>query len=477
MCDKVVDYTVHRPIDFHSQSARAKTMEEVMIETKAFVRLFAILAMGFLGSALGQSAQAGTVAVGSCKKGVTSYTTIQKAVNAAPAGSIIDVCPGTYPEQVSITKNLTLIGVMSGTADAPTVVPPSGGLVTNATDPSGGNPVAAQIVASSPATSVTIQRLTVDGNGNKVTGCDGSGSSVPLMVGIYYQNVSGTITQNAIRNQLQDPADQNCPNGLGIYVESGGGATTTVIVSNNTVHSYQQNGITANGYGDGSAGPSVTIENNTVDGAATTTDAAKNGIQIGFSATGKVTGNTSIDNIWSGDTSGDNGDAGVGILVIASSGITVSNNTIGNAQFGIVTESIGTGFLADDTTITENKITGTQIFDGIDLCSNGNTATGNDIDSSTEAGIHMDDSCGSTGNSNTAKSNTINEACAGVLTGSGTSGNVDTPNTMFNVINTVLSGDTCSTLQNESTSGASAASGAKRGVARIAPYPPKKSNL
>src|SRR5580704_12146909 len=393
-------------------------MEEVMIETKAFVRLFAILAMGFLGSALGQSAQAGTVAVGSCKKGVTSYTTIQKAVNAAPAGSIIDVCPGTYPEQVSITKNLTLIGVMSGTADAPTVVPPSGGLVTNATDPSGGNPVAAQIVVSSPATSVTIQRLTVDGNGNKLTGCDGSGSSVPLMVGIYYQNVSGTITQNAVRNQLQDTADQDCPNGLGICAETGGGATTTVTISNNTVRNYQQNGITANGYGDGSAGPAVTIMNNSVPGTGATATSGKNGIQIGFGATGQVTGNITIQDIYA--LSGNNGDAGVGILVFASTGITVSNNVVGNTQFGIVTESAGPGFLADTTSITGNRIIGTELFDGIDLCSNGNTVTGNVVNSSTEAGIHLDDSCGSTGNNNTVKSNNINEACAGILTGTGT---------------------------------------------------------
>jgi pectin methylesterase-like acyl-CoA thioesterase len=79
-------------------------MEEVMIGTKVFVRLFAIFALGFFGSALAQPAQAGTVEVGSCKKGLTSYTTIQKAVNAAPAGSIIDVCPGNYPEQVSVQR-------------------------------------------------------------------------------------------------------------------------------------------------------------------------------------------------------------------------------------------------------------------------------------------------------------------------------------------------------------------------------------
>src|ERR1700675_2589561 len=101
--------------------------------------------------------------------------------------------------------------------------------------------------------------------------------------------------------------------------------------------------------------------------------------------------------------------ASAGILVFASTGITVSGNTIGSTQFGIVTESAGAGFLADTTSVTGNKIIGTQIFDGIDLCSNGNTVTGNEISSSTEAGIHLDSSCASTGNSNTVDTNTINE--------------------------------------------------------------------
>ena len=52
-----------------------------MIETKALMRLFAILAMGFFGGLFSQAAQAGTIAVGTCKKNVTSYPTIQKAVN------------------------------------------------------------------------------------------------------------------------------------------------------------------------------------------------------------------------------------------------------------------------------------------------------------------------------------------------------------------------------------------------------------
>ena len=43
-----------------------------------------------------------TFYVGSCHVG--AYPTISAAVAAVPAGSIVSVCPGTYPEQVQITK-------------------------------------------------------------------------------------------------------------------------------------------------------------------------------------------------------------------------------------------------------------------------------------------------------------------------------------------------------------------------------------
>jgi hypothetical protein len=44
----------------------------------------------------------------SCRS--AAFTTIQSAVNAAPAGGTVVVCPGTYHEQVVITKPLTLTG-------------------------------------------------------------------------------------------------------------------------------------------------------------------------------------------------------------------------------------------------------------------------------------------------------------------------------------------------------------------------------
>ena len=40
-----------------------------------------------------------------------SYSTITDAINAAQSGDVIKICPALYPEQLLITKPLTLVGV------------------------------------------------------------------------------------------------------------------------------------------------------------------------------------------------------------------------------------------------------------------------------------------------------------------------------------------------------------------------------
>jgi hypothetical protein len=392
--------------------------------------------------------------------GGTGFTTIQLAVNNVTAGATVYVCPGTYAEQVVINKSLKLTGVQvtAGTLDSPVVVPPSGGLVQNGTDIFG-NPVAAQILVTG-ASAVTIEKITVDGTGNNIGngGANGSACSSPTLEGIYLQNSSGTITDNVVRNQYQTDysAYGGCQNGLAINVES---LTTSsvVTVSNNSVRAYQKNGITATGAatGSGAPGPAVTIQNNYIVGFAATamnwplSGAAENGVQVGFGASGKVTGNMVVDNIWGQDTSTDTGDAASGILVYASNGITITSNEVGSSQFGIavVTDNTFGYGTADGATVTTNKVAGTQLFDAIDACSNSNTVESNTIYGSTESGIHLDSTCSvgsnKTGGSNTVTKNTINEGCAGVLLGSGT-GNSVTSNTFYNVTNTTQAGDVCS---------------------------------
>jgi len=387
------------------------------------------------------STKAFATTVGTCGP-PPRFTTIQAAVTAAPANSTINICPGTYPEQVLISgKNLNLVGVASGTKHAAVVVSPAGGLVQNGVDIFG-VPVAAQIFVMNAT--VTISHLTVDGVGNVLTGCGG-----PTLEGIYYQSSSGTITDNTVRNQFQtDFANYGgCQNGLAINIESTT-SSNAVTISNNSVRAYQKNGVTATGAatGPGSPGPVVTITANFIVGLGATQmnwpgGSAENGVQVGFGATGTVSNNTVNDNIWWADTNQQPGNAASGILVYASEGIMISGNSVNSAQFAITVDSDPTYGPADSNIIESNKISGTQIFDAIDLCSNSNVAKSNTIYGSAESAIHADDSCGS-GNNNSIKNNTVNEACAGILLGTGT-GTVFNTNSFLNVTHTTLPGDVC----------------------------------
>ncbi len=384
---------------------------------------------------------AATVVVGHCKSGLASYSTIQGAVNGVPSGSTIYVCPAKYPEQVEITaKKLALIGVQSGTQDAAVVIPPAGGLVANATSLATGNPIAAQIWVHDvdPALGlVNISNLTLDGAGNGIAACS------PNPMGFLYQNASGTIAHVVARNQSPEPYSQwgGCQTGLGIFVQSGGGQSSTVTVSGSTVHNYAKNGITGN-----EIGTTLYATGNSVLGVGPTTGAAQNGIQIGFGATGKMTGNSVADDVWSPDNIGDPGDAAAGLLVYAAAHVTMSGNNVANTQFGIAIASDSSSQQASGgggaNIVTSNKVSGTRIFDGIDVCTDTNTVKTNTINSSDEAGVHIDSTCGVTNTGNIVTGNTINEACAGLLVGT-SPGNTTSPDTYFNVNNTVVQGDVC----------------------------------
>ena len=398
-----------------------------------------------LGSTAFAKAPPHSIYVGSCVSG--SSPTIQAAVNGVAVGGYVYVCPGSYPEQVTITRSINLVGAAPATwpagPGAAVVISPSGGMVQNGTDIFG-NPVEAQILVQG-AVAVTIKNITVDGTGNNVSGC-----GAPTFEGIYYENASGTIEYNVVRNQYQtDYVDYGgCQNGLAINVE-GTTSGNTVTVNNNSVSAYQKNGITATGAGTGTGapGPVVNMTNNRVVGLAATgmnwpnSGAAENGIQVGFGATGTATENVVNNNIWGQDQFGDTGDAASGILIYASEGYTVTKNGVNSAQFGIVTVSDPTYGTADNTIINTNSVTGTQLYDAIDLCSNNNTAKSNSIYGSAESGVHFDDSCGG-GNGNTATGNVVNEGCTGILLGTGT-GNTYSPNAYFNTVTDTATGDTC----------------------------------
>ena len=106
---------------------------------------------------------------------------------------------------------------------------------------------------------------------------------------------------------------------------------------------------------------------------------------------------------------------------------------------------------ADYNDVYSNKIVftptaGVYNLDGIDLCSNNDTATSNVIMNASGAGVHIDSSCtestGGTGNNTMVTKNTVNDACAGVLLGTGT-GSSESSDTFYNVIVNTAASDSC----------------------------------
>jgi len=407
------------------------------------------------GCALGlslQSASATVRQVGGCTTNPLQYGTIQAAVNASNSGDSVQICPGTYPEQVVVSQAMTLTNVSH--MPSPTVTIPSGGAVQNTTTLYG-FPAAAQIlVAPSTPAKVNVKNLIVDGSGNNINSCNME------LFGIYYQNAGGTISGDAAQNQLLPPADQGCQNGEGIFVESQTTGTPQLNITGNSVTNFDKNAITVS-YGAAFSD----IENNTVTGMGPTTVIAQNGIQLGYGASGHVLNNMVSDMSY---TPGSYGATGILLYDTQTGSLpnpTVSGNTVSSVQYGIVLEAVngtaghmvavgsngisgaqfagiglysaGAGYGNDYIKVTNNTVDGTNPYDDIDVCSDYNTIHGNTVSNSAEGGIHLDGLCTESDNStsglhNTVSTNQIDTNCVGILSGPPPGANNIERNNVFN---------------------------------------------
>lgn len=376
---------------------------------RTFPLLSALVLTGTIVTVAPRAARAAgtTIVVGTKSASCNAqFSTIQAGVDAATPGGTVRVCPGTYPEQVTIAKALTLRG------ENAVVIEPSS-VTANATGTASGQPLAA-IVLVQNTTDVDIDNVTVDGTNNGIGGCS------PDLVGILYQNASGEVNHAAVRNVKLSASLNGCQSGDAILVQSGGGQMSVVNVANSSVHDYQKNGITAN-----ESGTQVQIDHNVVTGVGPTTGAAQNGIQIGFGAAGSITRNTVANNVWSPCMSLSScANTGTGILVFQSDGVTVQNNKETVSQVGIAIN-------ANHAEVTNNQVSDSMVADGIDLIGSDNDAQNNTITHSDDAAVFI------SGNGNTVQANTINEAAFGVLEASGSTGNVIANNTSFNTAVTV----------------------------------------
>jgi parallel beta-helix repeat protein len=300
---------------------------------------------------------AATYYVGSCKAG--AYGTINAALAAVPAGSTIDVCPGTYPEQVIISKAISLYGMSANKSSQPIITVPAEGLATTSSLYLGD--AAAQIEVTAEA--VKIKDITVDGSAS--TNCP----SVYYAGILYGSGSSGSVNEVETRNQ-------NCTGtiGYGIVLENGTGPHRTVTVENSDLAGPHYAGVVA--YSESSTLTAI-IENNFVGG---------NG-EWGILTDGKVTSTLSGNTVVG---------AFIGLYLFSGS-ITATGNTVTGGQYGFdilspsATASGNTvtnlvdGMLVSAGTVTSNNISSTQT--GIFTLQSGTTVENNTITNSSQSGI------------------------------------------------------------------------------------------
>lgn len=262
-------------------------------------------------ASLSTASFAATFAVGNCKPNNISYPTISAAVSdPKTANSTIQVCPGTYVEQVLITQPLTLEGVTIGDNSAAVIALPPGAAKTMNADNIG--IVAYQIGVQNPGGLVNLKDLIVDGSGASNLG------DVGFLGGIFYEDASGTVTNVNARNQVYQSS------GVGIFVASGQitSAAQTVTIQKSVFNNFDFGGM----FTVAAAGLDLTITSNFVDGASS----AQFG--IAYSGTGAIK-----SNVVSGSSRG---------LILESSSATATANTIHG----------GISISAGSNTVTNNSI-------------------------------------------------------------------------------------------------------------------------
>ena len=298
---------------------------------------------------------------------------IQEAVDLANAGGTVIVQSGTYTEQVTIPKSLTVTGQGASTT---TIQAP-------ATLVGGANGFRSLVTITGSGTNVDLGGFTITGPAN--TG--------PLVTNGTFID-AGVFVRDGANASIQDNTINNITgnnDGTGYAITVGHSSETnfpfdttgTATIERNTISNYQKGGIIVAG-----AGSAATIQNgNTITGSSgvspdgSTLPIAQNGIVIRTGAVGTVTGNTISGNQYSGGSSGADPYTAIQSIGVslsgAGNGTLVQNNAIFGNDIGIYSSIVAGG----TATLDGNQIgvAGANRYEGIFLDQGTTNVTNNTI--------------------------------------------------------------------------------------------------
>lgn len=249
---------------------------------------------------------------------VSSGESIQSAIDSA-TGTAIFVESGTYEEQITIDKEIALVGIGN---TKPVIKMPSNPDEAVQIDGSDKNwaPVILAQGNTGDSMEITIDNFEINGANFEPN---------KRAAGVLLQNISGTIKNLKIHNFNLNRETF----GIQAY------ADCDLTIKNNQISEVGRGGIGVNG--DGSY---ACISSNEVD-APVDTSWAVNCIQIGFGASGNVLNNIVKNTYWEG---GDWGASGI-LLYDAKNVELVKENNIKNNELGFASYNTAVGEVKDNT--------------------------------------------------------------------------------------------------------------------------------
>jgi len=279
------------------------------------------------------------------------YTSIQTAIKFATPHSTINVCGGTYAEQLEIKQSVNLAGTGNPTVKLP-VTPKNSETTCDEARNTAAKVKDQDLVSICTTESVTIKGLTLEARWPEGICNDG----------LYGILVAGGATLNATSVKVDGAGVEGsgCQGGVGIQVGfKNGGQVGHATLTSDSITNYQKNGITVDG-----PGSKATITTTTITGAGPV-DQGQNGIQVSREAVASISKATISTNECSAPQCGyatpenwEEDAAGV-LFYLPGASSTVSNSTLNKNNIGVeyVSESL-TRPETPQVTLTSDQVTG-----------------------------------------------------------------------------------------------------------------------
>lgn len=281
------------------------------------------------------------------------YTSVQTAIDEAPAGSTINICGGSYSEQLKIEKEVTL----AGRSGAKIVLPGTPSKSETTCDRERNLAVGGEdedLVSICTTGKVTLSKLTLEAKW-PVDTCDDN------LYGIVVGD-GGTLEATKVTLDGAGAYPINgCQGGVGIQVGfAAGNQVGHANLSKDTIENYQKNGMTIDG-----PGSSATVTKTTITGAGPA-EQGQNGIQVSRGAVANISkvtisGNEcNIVGICGSGSSVEWAEDGAGVLFYepgASS--TVSDSKLGSNDINVeYVSGSATRPATPEVYLTGDKLTG-----------------------------------------------------------------------------------------------------------------------